>query len=67
MKWKAPSQLHRSTSIRQEQKSQVVRDVHYSEDDVEDISLKRKEKSRSPQPGDNTRGYVEKETKKKNK
>lgn len=62
MKWKASSQLHRITSIRQEQKSQVIRDVHYSEDGVEDISLKKK-KQVAP-TGDNTRGYVEKETKK---
>ncbi|MBZ6432923.1 MAG: hypothetical protein LBE64_18155 [Acinetobacter pittii] len=62
MKWKASSQLHRITSIRQEQESQVIRDVHYSEDGVEDISLKRK-KQVAP-TGDNTRGYVEKETKK---
>jgi hypothetical protein len=33
---------------------------HYSEDGVEDISLKRKKKQIA-QPGDNTRGYVEKE------
>lgn len=48
MKWKAPSQLHWTTSIRQEQKSQVVRDVHYSDDGVEDISLKRKRKAGRP-------------------
>ena len=47
MKWKARSQPHR-TSIRQEQKSQVVRGVHYSEDGVEDISLKRKKKAGRP-------------------
>lgn len=42
MKLKVPSQLHRVTSIRQEQKSRVIRDVHYSEYSVEEKGLKRK-------------------------
>jgi hypothetical protein len=52
-----PDNIHQTGT-----KVSVIRDVHYSEDGVEDISLKRK-KQVAP-TGDNTRGYVEKETKK---